>query len=114
MSARQNEARNASNGRVAYKILPLSCELPVPSVPSGVTFTKEERAMYRSIFKGPHGNFLDESNAYEVATYVLLSHQLFRGDASAWVAAERGKLATQLGMTPVSLKALGYVLEGSQ
>ena len=110
MSQRQNSGVSAQK----LKILPLSCELPVPSVPSGVTFTKEERAMYRSIFKGPHGNFLDESNAYEVATYVLLSHQLFRGEASAWVAAERGKLATQLGMTPVSLKALGYVLEGSQ
>lgn len=96
------------------KVLPLECEHPAPSPPPGVTFTKEMRATWRHLWKGPHGNFWDEAYASEVAAYVLLTHQLYEGQASAWVAAERGKLSTQLGLTPVALRSLGYTLNGAE
>ena len=113
MNARQNLARNSAGTVQNLKILPLSCDLPVPPVPAGVTFTADERKHYRSIYRGPAGNYLDDSHAHEVAVYVRLTTAVLSGKASAWQAAERGKLAQQFGMTPASLRQLGYVLEGA-
>lgn len=112
MNAKQNAAKTGLGSSKGLTILPLSCDLPVPPAPPGVSLSADERKHYRSIYKGPLGHILDDSHAYEIAVYVKLTTAMFEG-ASAWQAAERGKLAIQFGMTPASLRGLGYCLEGA-
>lgn len=113
MNARQNAAKTGLGSSKGLTILPLSCDLPVPPVPPGVSLDADERKHYRSIFKGPLGHMLDDSHAHEICVYVKLTTAVLSGSASAWQAAERGKLAIQFGMTSASLRNLGYCLEGA-
>ena len=109
MSQRQNSGASAQK----LTILPLSCTLPPPSIPPGVNLTADERKHFRSIYKGPSGHYLDDSHAHEVAVYVKLTTAVLSGQGSAWQASERAKLAIQMGFTPASMRALGFILEGS-
>lgn len=105
--------KNRANTSRNLTVLALSCDLPAPSKPSGVTFTKDEAAHWRSIWRGPAGHYLDDSHAHEVAVYVKLTAAILSGSASAWQAQTREKLAIQFGFTPASLRNLGYVLDGA-
>ena len=107
-----SRAHRGENRSGSLKYLSLECPHPVPKVPDGIVFDADMRKTWRHLWKGPHGNMWDEAYAHEVAAYVLLTHQLYAGKGSALVASERGKLSTQLGLTPVALRALGFALEG--
>ena len=75
MNARQNAAKTGLGSSKGLTILPLSCDLPVPPVPSGVTLDADERKHYRSIFRGPIGHLLDDSHAHEIAVYIKLDER---------------------------------------
>ena len=105
--------RNGLGSTRTLTILALEHGIPAPTPPSGTDFDAAERKTWRALWKGPQGAIWDESYTPAVAAYVLLSHKLYRGEGTAWVASEQRALGDSLGLSPKGLTALGYILEGA-
>lgn len=108
MSQRQNSGVSAQK----LTILPMDHGIPAPKPPAGTDFDADERRTWRELWKGPTAQIWDESYVPAVATYVLLTHKLYRGEGTAWVASEQRALGDSLGLSPKGLKALGFTIEG--
>ena len=108
MSQRQNSGVSAQK----LTILSMDHGIPVPKAPAGTSFDADERKTWRELWKGPVAQIWDESYIPAVATYVLLTHKLYQGQGTAWVASEQRALGDSLGLSPKGLKALGFSIEG--
>ena len=108
MSQRQNGLGMSKN----LTILSMEHTIPVPKPPSGTSFDADERKTWRALWQGPTAAIWDESFIPAVVTYVLLSHKLYRGEGTAWVAASHASLADSLGLSPKGLRNLGFTIEG--
>ena len=108
MSQRQNSGVSAQK----LTILSMDHGIPAPKPPAGTSFDADERKTWRELWKGPVAQIWDESYIPAVATYVLLTHKLYQGQGTAWVASEQRALGDSLGLSPKGLKALGFSIEG--
>ena len=108
MSQRQNSGVSAQK----LTILSMDHGIPAPKPPAGTSFDADERRTWRELWKGPTAQIWDDSAAPAVAAYVLYSHKIFRGEATAWVAASHASLADSLGLSPKGLRNLGFTIEG--
>ena len=110
----KNDSRAYRSANVRGKVIELPAEgsdLPIPKVPAGREWTKEERALWRSIWSSPQATQYDDSYAPAVAAYVIYTHQIYAGTAPGWVAAEQRHLGAQLGLTPQSMQSLGWIIK---
>ena len=112
INARQNVARSEARSGRNLTILSMDHCIPVPKAPAGTSFDADERKTWRELWKGPVAQIWDESYIPAVATYVLLTHKLYQGQGTAWVASEQRALGDSLGLSPKGLKALGFSIEG--
>lgn len=110
-NATKPHSRAGIGRKGVVRVLPLTCELPVPPLPNGRDWAPEERKLWRSIWKGPQANAYDDSFIAAVAAYVCHASAIYAGAASAWQAQEFRHLGQQLGLTPAGMSALGWVLE---
>jgi len=94
----------------AALVLPESCDLPAPPLPTGRTWSKHERALWLELWGGPQATQWDDSYAPAVAQYVVHSCAVIGGSASAWMAQEARHLGDRLGLTPQGMAALGWRL----
>lgn len=108
MNQRQNSLGMTKN----LTILSMEHGIPAPKPPAGTSFDVDERKTWRDLWKGPTGAIWDESFIPAVATYVLLSHKLYRAEGTAWVASTQQALGDSLGLSPKGLKNLGFTIEG--
>jgi hypothetical protein len=91
-------------------VLPPQCDLPVPRLPRGRDWTREERALWRQVWTSPQASQYDDSYAPTVAANVAHCSAILAGSAAAWQAQEFRRLGDALGLTPAGLRALGWVL----
>lgn len=86
------------------------CDLPIPKIPSGREWSKEERALWRNLWRSPQATQWDDSYIPAVAAYVTYSSHIYADSATAWIAQEFRHLGGQLGLTPQGMAALGWVI----
>lgn len=86
------------------------CRLPVPSLPKGRAWSKEERARWRELWRSPQAAQWDESATGTVAALVVYEAAVLDGSASAWQAQEARYAAESLGLTPKAMVTLGWVI----
>lgn len=86
------------------------CELPIPTLPGGREWDKDERKLWRNLWKSPQANEWDDSFLAAVAAYVVHASAVYEGSASAWQAQEMRHLGAQLGLTPAGMHQLGWVI----
>ena len=104
--------RSANVRGTIVELPPEGCDLPVPKMPAGRYWSKEERALWRNLWKSPQATQYDDSFIPAIAAYVIYTHQIYCGSASAWVAGEQRHLGAQLGLTPQSMQSLGWIIRG--
>lgn len=102
--------RTASVRGAVIELPAEGCDLPVPKVPSGREWSKEERSLWRTLWGSPQASQWDESFIPAVASYVIHTHAIYGGTASAWTAQEHRHIGAQLGLTPQGMQALGWVI----
>ncbi|MHA7261908.1 phage terminase small subunit [Arthrobacter sp. TMN-37] len=90
------------------------CELKIPSLPKMREWSKEERSLWRNLWKSPQANEWDDSYIAAVAAYICHAVAVYAGTASAWQAQEMRHLGGQLGLTPAGMLALGWVVRHEQ
>lgn len=111
----QSRAHRAAGLRPGLIALPAEgCDLPVPAIPKGRQWSKDERKMWRELWQSPQATQWDESFTAAVAAYVTHASAIYAGAASAWQAQEFRHLGAQLGLTPGGLQSLGWVVIGSE
>jgi hypothetical protein len=99
----------SSGPRNALVDLPASgCDLPVPKIPPGREWTRQERARWRELWESPQDTQLDDTARGSVAVLVTYESAIFSGTASAWQAQEARYAAERWGLTPRALLALGW------
>lgn len=106
----RNRADRATVGaRSGLVALPAhGCDLPVPPLPPGRTWSRAERALWKELWTSPQATQWDDSYRVAVAVYISHSSALLAGAGSAWVAQEFRHLGDKLGLTPAGLSALGW------
>lgn len=101
--------RGTMGSRQALIDLPATgCSLPVPAMPTGREWSKEERARWAELWQSPQATQWDETARGTVAALVIYETAIFTGSASAWQAQEHRYAAESLGLTPRSLTSLGW------
>lgn len=110
-NASKPHSRAHASGRSGLLVLPNECTLPVPPLPKGREWSREERRLWRSIWSGPQGNAYDDSFIAAVAAYVCHASSIYAGTASAWQAQEFRHLGAQLGLTPAGMASLGWAID---
>lgn len=101
----------STNIRGAVIELPAEgCDLPVPKMPPGRVWAKEEKALWRSLWESPQAVMWEDAFIPSVASYVIHTHAIYGGTAAAWTAQEHRHLGEALGLTPRSMSALGWVI----
>lgn len=109
--AKPHSRAHRGTGRQALVELPASgCDLPVPRLPRGREWSKEERALWRNLWRSPQAVQWDDSFLPAVAAYVSHTSAVLAGTAAAWQAQEQRHLGAQLGLTPQGLAALGWAI----
>ena len=103
-------SRAHAQDRNGPRVLPPECDLPVPSLPKGREWTREERRLWRTLWRGPQANAWDDSFLPAVAAYVAHASAIYDGTAAAWQAQEFRHLGNQLGLTPAGMLALGWLI----
>ena len=73
------------------------CDLPAPKLPTGKTWTRDERRKWRELWASPQAVMWDDSFGPVVAVYVGHTCAELSGSALAWMAAEARHLATGSG-----------------
>ena len=84
------------------------CDLPVPKLPSGPSWTAGQRARWRDLWRSPQATQWDETAVGTVASLVIYEAAVWAGEASAWQAQEARYAAEALGLTPKAMAALGW------
>ncbi|WP_455680010.1 phage terminase small subunit [Streptomyces rubrogriseus] len=98
--------------RAALVVLPLAgCDLPVPPMPPGRTWTEAEEVMWVGLWESPQATQYDDSYIPLVALYVQIVCQSLSSRATAGLASEARYLADHLGLSPAGLRTLGWVME---
>lgn len=101
--------RGAIGPRNALVDLPADgCDLPVPRIPAGREWTREQRARWKELWQSPQATQWDDSARGVVATLVIYEAMILSGEASAWVAQEARYASEHLGLTPKAMTALGW------
>lgn len=95
--------------RLALTELPAKgCDLPVPDLPEGPTWSTTQRARWEELWGSPQATQWDESARGTVACLIIFESEILSGTASAWQAQEARYAAESLGLTPRSLASLGW------
>lgn len=103
-------SRYREPGQRGVLVLPGSCDLPVPALPGGRSWSTDERGLWAELWTAPQASQWDDSFIPSVAAYVCHFTAVLSGDAPAWAAQEMRHLGEQLGLTPRGLLALGWAL----
>ena len=107
-----NSRHRNSTRKSGLILLPAAgCTLPVPALPKMRDWSKEERALWRNLWRSPQATQWDDSYIAAVAAYIVHATAVYAGTASAWNAQEMRHLGAQLGLTPAGMLALGWVVE---
>ncbi len=95
--------------------LPASgCTLPVPEMPAGREWSKDDCARWAELWQSPQATQWDETARGTVAVLVIYEAAILAGLASAWMAQEARYAAEALGLTPRALASLGWrISDGS-
>lgn len=111
-ATKPNSRANRGASRSSIVELPAGgCDLPVPRLPRGREWTKDERALWRNLWRSPQATQWDDSYMPAVAAYVAHTSAVLAGVAAAWQAQEQRHLGAQLGLTPQGMAALGWVIK---
>ncbi|MGW1260089.1 phage terminase small subunit [Streptomyces sp. NPDC002513] len=98
--------------RAGIVVLPLSgCDLPVPDLPPGRSWSEAERTMWGELWASPQATQWHDAYVPLVAMYVQIVCQSLAGRATAGLAQEARHLAEQLGLSPAGLRTLGWQME---
>ena len=109
--AKPNSRHRSHGARSGLIELPAEgCSLPVPQLPKMREWSKEERKLWRNLWKSPQANEWDDSYIPAVASYICHAVAVYSGDASAWQAQEMRHLGGQLGLTPAGMLSLGWIV----
>jgi hypothetical protein len=101
--------RGSVGSRQALIELPAAgCDLPVPDMPTGRTWSTEEQERWVELWRSPQATQWDETARGTVAALVIFETAIFSSEASAWMAQECRYASESLGLTPRSLTALGW------
>lgn len=108
-NSRRHRGTSKSSGLIE---LPAEgCTLPIPSLPKTRNWSKEERSLWRNLWKSPQATEYDDSFIPAVAAYICHATAVYEGSAAAWQAQEMRHLGAQLGLTPSGMLALGWVVK---
>lgn len=107
------EFRGATRMREIITLPAGGSDLPVPPIPARCesVWDESERDRWRQLWESPQAVMWDESVAGMVASVVSYETLVYSGKAAAWVAAELRKAYEQLGLTPASMKSLGWRIQ---
>jgi hypothetical protein len=98
-----------SGPRSALTELPASgCTLPVPKMPPGRVWSREEKARWRELWESPQATQWDDTCRGTVAVLIAYETVIWSGEASAWQAQEARYASEALGLTPKALASLGW------
>lgn len=98
--------------RAPLVVLPADgCQLPVPAMPAGRTWSEAERQRWDDLWTSPQACAWDETATGTVAALVVYETSILTGTASAWTAAEHRHASEALGLTPKAMAALGWQIE---
>lgn len=102
--------------RAALVDLPASgCDLPVPDLPPGRTWTDDDGARWAELWQSPQATMWDDTVRGTVAVLIVYEAAILAGSASAWQAQEARYASDALGLTPRSLAALGWrIVDGAR
>jgi len=107
--SRANRRPVSSGSKLALIELPASgCDLPVPEIPAGRTWSESERDRWRELWESPQATQWDDTVRGTVAVLVTYEAAILDGSAAAWQAQEARYAAEALGLTPKALVALGW------
>jgi hypothetical protein len=96
----------------ARTVLPAAgSDLPVPDMPAGREWSAAERDRWEELWGSPQASQWDDSVKGTVALLVAYEAMLLAGGGSAWMAKEAAAAADALGLTPMSMMKLGWVIE---
>lgn len=110
MKTNSRRCRTANVRGTIVELPPEGCDLPVPKMPAGRDWSKEERALWRNLWKSPQAVMWDDSFVPAVASYVIHTTAIYAGTAAAWTAQEHRHIGAQLGLTPQGMLSLGWVV----
>ncbi|MFD6818833.1 hypothetical protein ACFWC5_00490 [Streptomyces sp. NPDC060085] len=79
-----------------------ACDLPVPVLPAGRTWTEREQQRWQALWTGPAANVWTDDVIGIVAVLVTLETQFLNGCIAAGVLGEYRQIAEQLALTPAS------------
>lgn len=105
-----SRAHRSTSSRGVIELPAGGCNLPVPPIPKGRAWTRQERALWRELWTSPQASQWDDSYRTAVAVYIAHSTALLNGEGTAWVAQEFRHLGDKLGLTPAGMVALGWVM----
>ena len=101
--------RGSVGSRAALIDLPATgCELPIPDLPPGRTWSEDERERWEELWRSPQATQWDETARGAAACLVIYETAIFTGAASAWQAQEARYAAEALGLTPRAMASLGW------
>lgn len=107
--SRVNRRPVSSGSKLALTELPASgCDLPVPEIPAGRTWSTHERDRWQELWESPQATQWDDTVRGTVAVLVTYEAAILDGSAAAWQAQEARYAAEALGLTPKALVALGW------
>lgn len=108
-NSRYRDRPVAATARTALVDLPASgCDLPVPKLPKGRDWTREDRARWRELWQSPQALMWDDTCRGTVALLITYEAEILAGQASAWQAQEARYAADALGLTPKAMASLGW------
>ena len=117
----QQRNYNAPNSR-AYRnttgvrrivVLPAEgCQMPAPRIPEAVKdhWQNRQKRRWKELWSSPQATQWDESCSGTVALLVEYEDKLLNGQGSAWMGQEVRHASEQLGLTPRSMAALGWII----
>ncbi|MFF0050048.1 hypothetical protein [Streptomyces sp. NPDC005498] len=111
MANNENLRRGRSRPGIARTTLPAECKLPVPTPPERAEeWTDGMLARWVSLWKGPSATLWDDACIGMVALLVEL--ESLGTNVNAAQLTEVRRISETLLLTPGSLSAAGYALEG--
>jgi len=112
--ARRGPAGLPGGPRALVTLPAEGCTLPPPPMPKGRSWGPAERSRWLELWTSPQATMWDESASLTVALVVVYEASVLSGEASAWQAQELRHASASLGLTPASMAALGWRIEGEQ
>jgi len=110
--ARRGPAGLPGGPRALVSLPAAGCDLPPPAMPKGRSWSPAERSRWRELWTSPQAVQWDESASLTVALVIVYEALVLADTASAWQAQELRHASASLGLTPASMAALGWRIEG--